>query len=219
MPQNAAKSSQHVLEPPERIAEAMVGLIMVLTFTCSLSVAHSGRGEVRQMLSGAFACNVVWGIIDGIFYLMDSLSTRGHIIATLRKVREATDPKQAHQVIADAVHPVLASVLVEGDLEVLRQKLNRLRIPAHPVLTARTWRSAGGVMLMVLIATLPPTLPFVFVSNIRVASRISNAVAIAMLFGLGYAYGLYAHHRPWGWAFSMVVLGGAMVWLTVAFGG
>jgi hypothetical protein len=219
MLQNAAKSSQHLLEPPERIAEVMFGLIMVLTFTCSLSVNRSGRDEVRQMIKGAFACNVAWGIIDGIFYLMDSLSVRGHTIATLHKVREATDPKQAHQVIANAVHPVLALVLAEGDLEVMRQKLNRLPIPARPLLTARNWRGAFGVMLMVLLATLPPILPFAFVSNLRVALRLSSVVAIAMLFGLGYAYGLYAHHRPWGWAFSMVVLGGAMVWLTIALGG
>jgi VIT family protein len=219
MPQNAADSSQHVLDPPESIAEIMFGLIMVLTFTCSLSVESSGRGEVQHMLIGAFGCNVAWGIIDGIFYLMDSLSTRGHAIATLRKVREATDPKQAHQAITGALPPVLASVLAEGDLEVLRQKLNRLRIPARPVLTVRNWRGAFGVMLRVFLATLPPTLPFVFVSNVRVALRLSNAVAIAMLLGLGYAYGRYAHHRPWGWAFSMAVLGGAMVWLTIAVGG
>ena len=219
MPENDAKSSQHVLEPPERIAEILFGLIMVLTFTCSFSLSRSGSLEVRHMLIGALGCNVAWGIIDGIFYLMDSLSARGHGIATLHKVREAADPKQAHQVIADALHPVLVSVLTERDLEVMRQKLNRLRIPARPLLTWTDWRGAFGVMLMVLLATLPPTLPFVFVSNVRLALRISNAVAIAMLFGLGYAYGRYAHHRPWGWAFSMVVLGGGMVWLTIAVGG
>ena len=218
MPQNDA-TSQLVLEPPERIAEIIFGLIMALTFTCSLSVARSGKNEVRHMLVGAFACNVVWGIIDGIFYLMDSLSARGHAIATLRKVREAADRQQAHQVIAGALPPVLASVLADGDLEVMRQKLNRVRIPERVLLTARNWRGAFGVMSMVFLATLPPTLPFVFVSNVWVAFRLSNAVAIAMLLGLGYAYGLYAHHRPWGWAFSMVVLGGAMVWLTVVAGG
>ena len=74
------------------------------------------------------------------------------------------------------------------------------------------------VMLMVFLATLPPTLPFVFVSKWLLYGFPMRSV-IAMLFGLGYAYGLYAHHRPWGWAFSMVVLGGAMVGLTVAVGG
>ena len=93
----------------------------------------------------------------------------------------------------------------------MRQKLNRLRIPARPLLAWTDWRGAFGVMLMVLLATLPPTLPFVLVSNVRLALRISNAVAIAMLFSLGYAYGRYAHHRPWGWTFSMVVLDGGMV--------
>ena len=220
MPKDDAKSWQLVLEPPERIAEVMFGLIMVLTFTCSFSVAHSGSAEVRQMLFGALGCNVAWGIIDGIFYyLMGSLGARTHVIATLRKVREAADPKQAHQIIVDSLHPVLTSVPTERDLEVIRQKLNRLRVLMRPLLTARHWRSAFGVMLMVILATLPPTIPFVLFGNVRLALRLSNAVAVVMLFSLGYFYGRYAEHRPWGWAFSMVVLGGTMVWPTVVVGG
>ena len=68
------KTFKRVLEPPERISEVLFGLIMVLTFTCSFSVANSGRSELRQMLVGALGCNVAWGIIDGIFYLMSCLS-------------------------------------------------------------------------------------------------------------------------------------------------
>ena len=74
MPQNDAKSSQHVLEPPERIAEMLFGLIMVLTLTCFLSLVRSGSLAVRHILIGALGCNVAWGIIDGIFDLMGSLS-------------------------------------------------------------------------------------------------------------------------------------------------
>ena len=55
MPENDAKSSQHVLEPPERIAEMLFGLIMVLTFTCSLSLVRSGSLAVRHMLIGGWA--------------------------------------------------------------------------------------------------------------------------------------------------------------------
>jgi VIT1/CCC1 family predicted Fe2+/Mn2+ transporter len=53
----------------------------------------------------------------------------------------------------------------------------------------------------------------------RVGVRISDAVAVAMLFWLGYAYGSYAKHRPWEWAASMVGPGALMVCLTIAEGG
>jgi len=164
------------------------------------------------MLVGAFACNVVWGIIDGIFYLMDSLSARGHAIATLRKVREAADRQQAHQVIAGALPPVLASVLADGDLEVMRQKLNQVRIPERVLLTARNWRGAFGVMSMVFLATLP----FVFVSNVWVAFRLSNAVAIATLLGLGMPmdYTLIIVHGagPSRWLCSVARWCGSQSW-------
>jgi len=54
------KSSRHVLEPYERISEVLFGLIMVLTFTGSLSVAEAQghRAEVRTMLIGALGCNL-----------------------------------------------------------------------------------------------------------------------------------------------------------------
>ena len=220
MPDQTSKSSQRVLEPPERISEVLFGLIMVLTFTCSFSVARTGHGEIRHMLIGALGCNVAWGIIDGIFYLMSSLSEQGHGIATLRAVREAATPKKAYEVIADALEPVLVRVLTEKDFEVLRQRLHQLRVPAHPRLTKKNWRGALGVAWLVFLSTFPPTLPFLFFfRDARLALRVSNAIAIVMLFFLGYAYGSYAGHRPYGWAFSMIVLGGVMVSLTIALGG
>ena len=58
------------LEPIDRVSEVLFGLIMVLTFTGSLRVADAGRVDVRVMLIGAIGCNLVWGIIDGVLYLM-----------------------------------------------------------------------------------------------------------------------------------------------------
>src|SRR5215213_10360873 len=91
--------SRRVLEPYERVSEVLFGLIMVLTFTGSLSVAESGREDVRTMLIAALGCNIAWGIIDGILYLMACLSERGHALATYRAVRQAGDPLKAQQLI------------------------------------------------------------------------------------------------------------------------
>src|SRR5688572_22026395 len=81
------QSSKRVLEPNERIAEVLFGLIMVLTFTGSLSVAEAGRDDVRTMLIGALGCNFAWGIIDGVVYLMGGLAEKGQRLMTYRAVR------------------------------------------------------------------------------------------------------------------------------------
>src|SRR5262249_61903131 len=77
MPDDLIKSSKRVLEPHERISEVLFGLIMVLTFTGSLSVAEAGRGEVRTMLVGALGCQLAWGVTDRVLYLMGSLARKG----------------------------------------------------------------------------------------------------------------------------------------------
>lgn len=79
MPQDSAKPFRRVLEPVERLSEVLFGLIMVLTFTGSLSLAAAGREAARTMLIGALGCNLAWGIIDATMYLMSRLSERGTI--------------------------------------------------------------------------------------------------------------------------------------------
>jgi hypothetical protein len=80
MPENSSeRSSKRVLDPIDRVSEVLFGLIMVLTITGSLSVAEAGRDDVRTMLFGALGCNLAWGIIDGVLYVMGSLAEKGRI--------------------------------------------------------------------------------------------------------------------------------------------
>ena len=58
MPDDPAKSDKRVLDPIDRVSEVLFGLIMVITFTGSLSVAEAGREDVRTMLIGAVGCNL-----------------------------------------------------------------------------------------------------------------------------------------------------------------
>ena len=135
--------SGRLLEPMDRISEILLGLIMALTFTCSFSVAGAARGEVRTMLIGALSCNLAWGIIDAVFYLMACFSTQGRGILRLEAVRTIADPAVAHRVIADALPPLLASVLSPADFEVMRQKLKGLPAPpARPWLHREQWLGA-----------------------------------------------------------------------------
>ena len=105
MPENLIKSSRRQLEPMERISEVLFGLIMVLTYTCSFSVAGAGREEVRTMLVGALGCNLAWGLIDAVFYLMGKFSVFGQGILKVRALRQVANPSEAYQIIADALPP------------------------------------------------------------------------------------------------------------------
>src|SRR5678815_4355803 len=108
---DAPSGPRRVLDPGERVAEVLFGLIMVLTFTGSLSIAEAGREDIRAMLIGALGCNIAWGIIDGVLYLMGSLAEKGQDLLTYRAVRRAAAPREAERLIAAALPPMFASVL------------------------------------------------------------------------------------------------------------
>src|SRR6476659_4142505 len=113
------ESSKRVLDPIDRVSEVLFGLIMVLTFTGSLSVAEAERSDVRTMLIGALGCNIAWGVIDGILYLMTCLSERGRGIRAMRAVQQAESPEEAHRAIADALPPLLAAQITPAEYESL----------------------------------------------------------------------------------------------------
>lgn len=212
--------TNRVLEPTERISEILFALIMVLTFTCSFSVAEAGREEVRTLLIGASGCNLAWGIIDAIFYLMGSFSMLGQGILKLKALTRADSAHEAHQIIAGALPPVLVSVLSPADLEQIREKLNRVSgLPARPLLRKEDWLGALSVFLIVVLTTLPVLAPFAVIANARPALRVSNGIAIVMLFMTGYAFGRHAGYRPVKMGLAMVILGGTLVAITILLGG
>jgi hypothetical protein len=213
-------TSKRVLEPNERIAEVLFGLIMVLTFTGSLSVAEADRAEVRTMLIGALGCNLAWGVIDAVLYLMGSLSDKGTGLQTFRAVRTATDPNHAHRLIANALPPVVASVLEPAELETIARRLRQLPEPhGRAWLHTHDWLGALGVFLLVFASTFPVAIPFIFMHDAGPALRLSNAIAITLLFILGYAFGRCTAHNPWVMGISMVALGTILVGMTMALGG
>lgn len=216
----SAGRSPRILEPIERLSEVLFGLIMVLTFTGSLSVAEVGREDVRTMLIAALGCNVAWGIIDGVLYLLGALAERSKNLATLRAVRGAGSAADGHRRIADALPSAIAAALGPEEFEGIRERLRALPEPPRKAhLTATDWKGALGVVLLVFFSTLPVALPFVFMHEPRPALRVSNAIAIALLFVAGRLYGRLTGRSPVWVGLAMVALGVALVGLTMALGG
>ena len=218
------RASKRVLEPAERISEVLFGLIMVLTFTGSLSVAEGyggpQTGDVRAMLIGALGCNLAWGVIDGLFYLMGCLAEKGRNLATYKAVLASTSPQQARDLIAGALPPVIVSLLKPAELDSLRERALALpEPPRHVRLDFRDWWGAFGVFLLVFVSTFPVAVPFMVLTRLGWAMRLSNLVAIAMLFLAGYAYGRVIHRSPLAIGAVAVFVGMVIVTFTIALGG
>lgn len=210
---------RRVLDPMERISETLFGLIMALTFTCTVGVATAGDMKIKTMLFGALGCNLAWGIIDAGVYLLARINDRGRKILTLRAMRQAPDLKAAQRIIADALPTLLASVVPLEQLELMRQKLHQLPEPGRPALVQRDWVGALGLFLLSFLSTFPIVIPFIFISDARVALRVSNVVAIVMLFFCGYVFGYRSGLRPWAAGLFMVAVGSALVGVAIALGG
>ena len=209
-----------VLDPMERISETLFGLIMALTFICSLGVATGANVNIQTMLIGALGCNLAWGIVDGGLYLLARINDQGRHILTLRAIRQAADHEAAQRVIADALPEELASILPPEELELMRQKLQLLPEPSErPRLTRRDWIGALRLCLLSFLSTFPVVIPFIFLNDAKLALRVSYAVALVMLFCCGYAFGYHSGLRPWAAGLAMVAVGSALVSVAVALGG
>ncbi len=211
---------ERVLDPVARVSEVLFGLIMALTFTGTLSAATADREEVRTLLVGVIGCNIAWGLVDAVMFLMSSLTERGHGLLTIQAVRSAASPEAAHRVIAGAVPPILASTLEPLTLEHMRQKLLGIAdLPASAALTKKDWLGALAVFLLVFLSTFPIVVPFLVVTNVRLALRLSNLVALVMLFVTGSWLARHGGHNPLWAGLAMTLLGVVLVGITIALGG
>lgn len=209
-----------VLEPVERLSEILFGLIMALTITGAVSVVTADRFEVRTMLFAALGCNLAWGIIDAGMYLMARLGERGRNAMLARTIRGTTDRAEAYRIIADELPPLLVSTVKPEQLELVREKINKmLASDVRPRLTGRDWQGAFGVCILVILSTFPVVIPFIIIQDTRLALRISNVLAVALLFLCGFLFGRHAGLQPWIAGLIMVAIGVVLVSIAIALGG
>jgi VIT family len=215
-----AEPRDRVLDPIARVSEILFGVIMALTFTGTFSAATAGREELRSMLIGVIGCNLAWGLVDAVMFLMSSLSERGNGIQTLLSVQRAQTPDAAHRVIVGVLPPLVASVFNRDDLERVRAGLLGIaEVPAKPSLTKADWTGALAVFLLVFLSTFPIVIPFLLIGNLHLALRVSNGIALAMLFITGWVLARHGGHNPWWTGLAMTLVGVVLVGVTIALGG
>lgn len=200
--------------------ETLFGLIMVLSFTSTLSAATAGREEIRTMVFAALGCNLAWGIVDGVMYLLNVLAERSRNLRLLHGLRRTPDSGEANRMLAEALPASLASVYSSQDLDALQRKLKALpEPPAFASLRRQDWVEALAVLVVVFASTFPPVIPFMVFQDTVGAMRVSSVIALLSLFLVGYRLGTHVGNRPWRTGFSMMGIGLVLVLITIALGG
>jgi len=93
-----------LLRPIECISEMVFGLFMALTFVAALAAITSGNAELRTMFVAALSCNLAWGLVDAIMYLVRTATDRGPSVAFTRAVQAASDASNGRRLVDHRLH-------------------------------------------------------------------------------------------------------------------
>jgi hypothetical protein len=220
MKEQEKEKRARVLDPVSRISEIIFGVLMALSFTGALNAATDGREEVRTMMLTALGCNLAWGIVDAVMYLMATMTERGRNLTLLSMVRGAPDKEMAHNAIAEALPGRLPEAIGPEGLEEMRRRLAALKdVPTRVRLHREDFVGAFGVFLLVVFSTFPVVLPFMSFSELALAMRVSNGIALVLLFIGGYQLGRYAGGIAWRTGLAMAAVGAVLVAIIMALGG
>lgn len=209
---------RELLDPVDRVSEILFGLIMAVTIIGSLSVASAGRAEVRTAMAAALGCNLAWGLVDAVMYLVRTLTERTRNRSLAQLVRGANDDA-ARALIERSLPPHVAVLSGRVEVEGMRRRL--LALPdSTGGLHGEDFLAAFAIFLLVVLATFPVALPFIVIDDPALAMRISQSVAVVMLFGAGFVLGRHAgHRRPVLTGSAMAMLGVVLIASVKALGG
>lgn len=220
MNESAEEARGRVLDPVDRVMEVIFGLLMAMTFIGALSVATSGREEARTMLIAAIGCNLAWGLADAVMYLVRTWVDRTRNRNLLMRLHNGIEPSEGQALIADTLPPHIAAAAGNDGLEILRRRL--LEYPKRP---APSWLSldvalgALGIFLLVVLSTFPVVIPFLLIEETALAIRVSNLVALALLFIAGWILARYSGGNAWAGGVAIAIVGTLLLSAIIALGG
>ena len=214
-----ASAPSAVLDPLDRSSEIIFGLIMALTFTCTVSVVTSAN-DVRTMLAAALSCNVAWGLVDGTMYALAEVVTRQRRRSFAIAIGNAP-PAEARRMLLEHLPEGAEQALGAQDLDRLAKGIAAVPVTPHSMVpNLDDLRGAAAIFLLVFLSTFPVALPFLLIGDVAVALRTSNAIAVVLLFLVGTGLGRHMNWpRPWAVGLVVALFGAILVAITIALGG
>lgn len=207
------------LDVVDRVSEMCFGLYMALTFVGAVSSATAGPDAAQTMLRAALGCNLAWGLVDAIMYLVRTLAGRG-MLQKLALTAKHGDAPSGIAAIRDALPPAMNPHIANEDLEAVRLRLvSGATVPDRPTLHGGDFLAAIRIFFIVVLSTFPVALPFVLLHDLSTALVVSRVLTLIMLFVGGAALGHYGGINPWRAGFWMMALGVVVTMAVIALGG
>ncbi len=210
------------IDPSDSLAELLFGAIMALTFTLGARLLAPEEMHPHALVIGIVGCNVAWGIIDAVLYLIGSVYRRNLRVQFVHRL-------QATATEAEAMAAIREEFGLENEPQMTRQDRAAFhRVVLEILRHARTERArlrlqdfqaAGLIAVLVAITALPGILPFLFLSNATLAVRLANTIQIALLFLVGFSWARHSGANPWRTGGLIVLLSLGMVGVSLALGG
>jgi hypothetical protein len=218
--ERAKQPREPVLSPVDRVSEMLFGLFMAMTFVGAVSAATSGRDEIRMMFITALGCNLAWGLVDAVMYLVRTITERGRNLTLALAVRSAPDAEAGRKLVGESLSKVVAHLVSPTEIEAIRARIVALpSLPEGPALGKDDALAAVAIFLIVAASTFPVVIPFIVFEDVGTAMIASRLTALAMLFLGGLALGRYAGYGSWRTGFIMTGIGVALVVAIMALGG
>ena len=208
-----------VLDTVERVSEMCFGLFMALTFVGAVS-ALGGTDSPKAMFAAAFGCNLAWGLVDAVMYLVRTIVERGKRLSLALAVRDHPQPGEAIQAMRASLPPHLVDLIDDRELEAIRGRIAGMKaLPDRPRFKRQDFVASFGIFLIVVATTFPVALPFLVIADGKVALLVSRLLTFAMLFVGGLALGRYSGFGGWKAGAAMTALGVALTAAIIALGG
>jgi hypothetical protein len=219
------------LAPADRLAEAIYGLLILMTFTMAFQATTNGEAvvpvlatlEVRGTIVAAIGCAVAWALIDGVMYLVTCLVERGERVRVARAVQRAPSADAAIGLIAAELDGNLAPLASADERRALYERIyERARDMSLTPLALERGDLYGALatVLVAIVVTLPAVAPFFILADAPLlALRVSNGIAILMLFLIGWSWAREVGARSIATGAALALLGVLMVVVAIPLGG
>jgi hypothetical protein len=213
---------QRYLDPAARMAEVLFGVIMTLTFTLGASlVVHEGPDATREMLVGVIGCNLAWGVIDGLLYVIGAMFERGALFRATRWLArhgEAAAGGRIDEYLDETLGAALAAPTRVAAREDILRHLREVK-PMPVKMTKEDLYGAIASFLLVVLTAVPAVVPFLLFDNRLVALRVSNFLLIGLMFVIGSQWAAYINANRWRYGLAMAAGGLVLVQVTIMLGG
>ena len=218
------------LNPIDRLTEIIYGILILLNFTLGVQAIESrapmaevvAQEGVRRLFVAAMGCVLAWGMIDGVMYVLLSLAQRSDHQRVQRLVTTASGEDEAVQRLNDEIDSEIVAALSDTERDSLYRGLYRYsRSRPLPTIGIKRDDVLGGIAIFTVsvAATLPVAIPFLLIGEPTLAMRVSNLLAIGMLFGIGYKWAQYVGATPWKIGAYTAGIGVVIVLIAIPMGG